>query len=211
MPIRTEREYRSMPMMHCRAADGGEPSYVVEGYASTFGERYEIWKDLDGNNMYEEIMPGAFDECDMSDVIFQFDHCGRVFARNKNGTMTMTVDEHGLLVAADLGTTENARNMYEDIRAGLIDQMSFAFTIEDEAYDKATRTYKVKKIGKLYDVSAVSIPANPGTEISAKRMAMLNGVNEQEKAERLKQARHAEKEKRRKLLLTIRIAKAREE
>lgn len=185
MPRNNAREYRVMPVMVARAAEGEDPSlYRVEGYATTFEEPYVLYRDYDGNDISEVIDKDAFVGCDMEDVIFQFDHAGRVYARTSNGTMTLETDEHGLKVTADLSTTSNARNMYEDIQAGLITQMSFAFTIADDKYDKETKTYRVKKIGKLYDVSAVSIPANPGTDISAARKRSLDGVIREQLAER---------------------------
>ena len=127
--------------------------------------------------------------------------CAKPYARNKNGTLQLEVDEHGLKVRADLGTTERTRDLYEDIQAGLIDQMSFAFTIEEESYNKDTHTFRVMKIRKLYDVSAVSIPANPGTDISAKRQKDLDGVIEEERAERLAEEKRQEQLK----LIKIRL------
>lgn len=202
MPKSSEREYRAMPVMNIRKAeDGQEETYIVEGYATTFDDPYVLYHDYNGNEIKEVIDRHALDETDMSDVIMQFDHNGRVFARNKNGTLTLTIDEHGLKIRADLGSTENSRSLYEDIKAGLIDQMSFAFTITEESYDKESRTYKVLRIGRLYDVSAVSIPANPGTDISAARKRSLDGVIQDQRAERL-----AQTERRIKLLkLRIRL------
>lgn len=188
MPKSNEREYRTMPVMSIRKAEEGQPeSYIVEGYATTFEDPYVLYHDYDGNEIKEVIDRHALDETDMRDVIMQFDHNGRVFARNKNGTLNLTVDEHGLKIRADLGSTENSRSLYEDIKAGLIDQMSFAFTITEESYDKEKRTYRVLRIGRLYDVSAVSIPANPGTDISAARKRSLDGVIQDQRAERLAQ------------------------
>ena len=119
----------------------------------------------------------------MSDVILQYDHEGRVFARMSNGTLKLGVDEHGLWMEADLSKTEGARGLYEEIRAGMITEMSFAFTVDKDRYDKATKTRIVERIKKVYDVSAVSIPANPGTEISARDY--VNGVKDAEQQERL--------------------------
>lgn len=188
MPKSNEREYRTMPVMSIRKAEEGEAeSYIVEGYATTFEEPYVLYHNYDGKEIMEVIDRHALDETDMRDVIMQFDHNGRVFARNKNGTLTLTVDDHGLKIRADLGSTENSRSLYEDIKAGLIDQMSFAFTITEESYDKEKRTYRVLRIGRLYDVSAVSIPANPGTDISAARKRSLDGVIQDQRAERLAQ------------------------
>ena len=175
MPIRNDREYRKAePFM------AEEDSYIVEGYASTF-EPYVLWYE-DGYEIREQIDPHAFDNADMADVIMQYDHQGRVFARVSNNTLDISTDEHGLKIRADLSKTESARQLYEEIKSGMITQMSFGFTIAEDNYDKKEHLRTVTKIRKLYDVSAVSIPANPGTEISARSFA--EGVIEQERLER---------------------------
>lgn len=125
-----------------------------------------------------------------------------VYARNKNNTLQLSVDEHGLKVDAYLGSTEDSRRMYEAIAAGLVDQMSFAFTVDDEDYDRNTRTRTIKHIRKLYDVSAVSIPANPGTEISAR--SAFEGYIEAEHLEEM-EAEKREKQKQRLRILTMEV------
>jgi hypothetical protein len=186
MPKTDTREYRSMPVMAAARAEGeAEQSYKVRGYATTFNEPYALFEDMDGKDVYEVMDPHCFDDADMSDVIMQFDHMGMVYARTRNGSLTLTVDEHGLMIEADLGLTQDSRKLYEAISTGLVDRMSFCFIIEDEQYDAATKTWRVKKLGKIYDVSAVSIPANPGTEISSERKKRMDGVIQEERAERL--------------------------
>lgn len=175
MPIRNDREYRKAEPFKAE-----EDSYIVEGYASTFAP-YTLWFEGD-TEIREQIDPHAFDEADMSDVIMQYDHQGRVFARVSNNTLDISTDDHGLKIRADLSKTESARQLYEEIKSGMITQMSFAFSIQEDAYDKKEHLRTVTKIRKLYDVSAVSIPANPGTEISARSFA--EGVIEQERLER---------------------------
>lgn len=146
---------------------------VVEGYASTFNEPYELYRDGE-YVVYEQIDARAFDDTDMSDVIMQYNHEGRVFARNSNGTLTLTPDEKGLRIRADLGGTEIGRQLYEEIKGGYTDKMSFGFRVgEDkreitETADNITVMRTITKIEKLYDVSAVSIPANDATSISAR-------------------------------------------
>lgn len=197
MPKRNEREYRQMPVMQIRAAEpaeGQEKSYKVRGYASTFNEPYVLYEDYDGQKIFEQIHPNAFDDADTSDVIFQFDHAGMVYARSSNGSLTVGTDEHGLWVEADLGLTEESRKIWEAISVGLITRMSFCFTILDSEWDEKTKTDTITRIGKLYDVSAVSIPANPGTEISTARKRFLDGViREAERAERLAAEERAKK------------------
>lgn len=179
MAMNENREYRAMPLMTSQQND--EKSYIVEGYASTF-EPYVLYDD--GVTLINErIDPHAFDGCDMTDVLFLYNHEGRVLARQKNGTLTLSVDEHGLKVVADLGSTEASREMCEEIRTGLIDQMSFAFVVADEHLEAESHTRVIDRMRKLYDVSAVSIPANPTTSIASRNA--INGVIDALKAERL--------------------------
>ena len=160
-----------------------DSAYYVEGYAARF-EPYVLWEDEDGP-VYEHFNRGCFDGADMSDVIMQYDHAGRVYARTSNGTLKLRVDEQGLHVAADLGKTEGSRSLYEDIAAGLVTKMSWRFTVDEQEYVPDTRTIEVYRVKKIYDVSAVSIPANDNTEISAR--AFVDG--EIEKAARREAAR----------------------
>lgn len=120
---------------------------------------------------------------DLSDVIMQYDHTGRVYARNSNNTLKLTADTKGLLIAADLSKTELARGLYEDISAGMITKMSWAFTVAEDSYDRVTHTRTILKIKKVYDVSAVSAPANDGTSIAARSYA--SGRREAEQRETL--------------------------
>lgn len=174
MPVRNDREYRTAQPFEAK-----NEGYIVEGYASTF-EPYTLWHEGDVE-IREQIDPNAFADADMGDVIMQYDHEGRVYARQSNGTLEVSVDDHGLKIRADLSKTEGARQLYEEIRSGMITQMSFAFSIAEDEYDKKEHLRTVKRIRKLYDVSAVSIPANPGTEISARSYA--EGVIERERLE----------------------------
>ena len=106
-----------------------------------------------------------------------------IFLCNKLGIFS--VDEKGLFTRTDLSKTASARAMFEEIQAGMYYQMSFAFVVREDSYDKETHTRKILKIDKLYDVSAVSFPANPGTDIGVATRDYFNGVIEMEQAERL--------------------------
>ena len=173
-----------MPLMVPTAANKRfDTDYYVEGYATTFDDPYVLW-EYDGVQYKEVIDHHALDGADLSDVIMQYDHGGRVFARTgKSNTLLIEPQEHGLFMAADLSKTEQARSMHEDIAAGLVTKMSWAFTVQEDSYDRDTHTRRILKIRKVYDVSAVSFPANPSTDISAR--SWLDGVIEAEKAERL--------------------------
>ena len=188
MPQKNDREYRNIAGNLAPQEDEKR----VTGYATTFGVPYKLY----GSNSYEiweVIDKNAFDKTDMDDVIMQYDHEGRVFARTRNNTLALRSDEHGLLIDADLSGTELGRQLYEEIKGGYTDKMSFGFTVrgdkwEDEMIDgvqKSTRT--ITDVGKLYDVSAVSIPANDSTSLSVR--SLTDGAIERLKAERLERER----------------------
>lgn len=143
----------------------------VEGYAANY-EKYLLWDEGDWGKTYERFDPKCFENTDMSDVIMQFDHAGRVFARITNNTLAVEANDKGLFMAADLDKTELARGLYEDITAGMLTKMSWRFKvgkyyIEREEGSK-DRTIVHTEIPKIYDVSVVSIPANDNTEINAR-------------------------------------------
>ena len=175
MPTKTnEREYRRFQANDLELRTGENNDMTVEGYATTFDKEYPLW-DIGEYAVFESIDRHAFDDTDMSDTIMQYDHEGRVFARIKNGTLKLTADEHGLKIRADLGGTELGRQLYEEIKGGYTDKMSFGFTVSKdertEEHLENNRTVihrKITGIKKLYDVSAVSLPANDATEISAR-------------------------------------------
>lgn len=194
-----EREYRNMELRIAKR-DGDDPSFFVEGYASTF-EPYVLYT-IDGIDYSERIEPTAFDDADMTDVVFRVDHVGRVFARSSAGTVEVWTDEHGLGQRTDLSRTEKARELYADIEAGNYPQMSFAFAVADggDYYDRATHTRVITKIAKVFDVSPVSFPANPGTELHVATRDYFNGVIEAEKAERLEAERREQLKQKIKIL-----------
>lgn len=175
MPMKIDkREYRKIDagQMETRTAEDG--AKVVEGYATTFNMPYELWRDKE-MTVNEQVDRNAFAETDMTDVIMQYDHEGRVFARIANGTLELEADEHGLKIRANLGGTEIGRQLFEEIQGGYTNKMSFGFTVTGEerkttkdADGHITVLRTITKIGKLFDVSAVSLPANDATEISAR-------------------------------------------
>lgn len=176
-----ERQYRSWcgPAVLVKAEKADDRAgYVVEGYATTFDAPYELYRDVDGQPVYERIDPHALDGADMTDVIFQLNHEGAPLARLRNSSLELERDEHGLMVRASLGGSANGRELYEAVSNGLIDRMSWGFTIADDGWqwDEATRTSTITKVGKVYDVSAVSMPADEDTEIHAR--SYLDGAIE---------------------------------
>ena len=197
MAIRPDREYRTiqLPEMQFRAVEqeeDAEPKYIVEGYATTYEDPYVLY-EVNGIEVKEVISRDALAGADMSDVIFLYNHEGMVFARMSNGTLYLSSDEKGLHVLADLGSTEDSRRMFESIQKGLVTQMSWAFTIKDEGYDKESHTLTIRSVKKVYDVSAVSIPANPSTGISEQTRRRLDGAIEAELEKRRRDLERAEK------------------
>ena len=192
MAVKSDREYRDMTI-EVRSAETEdveqEERKVVTGYASTFNEPYTLFENDDWR--FNEVVDAeAFANTDMSDVIMQYDHEGRVFARMSNNTLTVTPDEKGLLIEADLGGTELGRQLFEEIRGGYTNKMSFGFTVDGEdildtkdvdGKDLTVRT--ITSVRKLYDVSAVSLPANDATSISVR--SLTDGEIERIRAERL--------------------------
>lgn len=183
MPKVNNREYRNLSILQPIQNDKRiDTDYYVEGYATTFNKPYELY-EYDGVKYYEVIDRHALDNADMSDVIMQYDHEGRVLARQSNKTLIVEPNDNGLFICADLSKSSASKEMYEEINNGLVTRMSWAFTVEEDSYNSEIRTRTILKVKKVYDVSAVSIPANQDTEISAR--SYLNGVIEAEKQELL--------------------------
>lgn len=172
MKLDEGRQYRNVSSFERREAEEGN---IVEGYATVFNQPYELYS-FDGYTVMEQIDARAFDDTDLSDVIMQYNHEGRVFARTSNETLKLETDDVGLRIRADLGGTELGRQLYEEIEGGYTDKMSFGFRVkedkreitEDRENNTVTVLRTITKIEKLYDVSAVSLPANDATSISAR-------------------------------------------
>lgn len=205
MPIKSDREYRDMTMQIETTPEPEAKRKMVRGYASTFNQPYTLYEDDDWR--FDEVVDSnAFANTDMSDVIMQYNHEGRVFARMSNNTLTVTPDERGLLIEADLSGTELGRQLFEEIEGGYTNKMSFGFTVDDEKREdlktpegKRMTVRTIKSVRKLFDVSAVSIPANDATAISIRNLT--DGLIEEIQAERLE----AEKRERAKEALELKI------
>lgn len=116
-------EYRSASW------EAGESEHIT-GYAVVFNSRTVLYKDQDTGNEYGEIIDRhALDGADLSDVVLRFDHGGHVLARTRNGSLKLSIDDHGLFIDADMSGSEEARKFYEEVKSGLLDKMSFAFVV----------------------------------------------------------------------------------
>lgn len=175
------RQYRNIDVSGFERRAEGDTEKTVAGYATTFNQPYELYRGgWDGYVVIfnEQVDADAFSDTPMDDVIMQYDHAGRVFARGSNGTLSLGTDDHGLHIRADLGGTEAGRQLYDEIAGGYTTKMSFGFRVaedervvrEDHENGIVTVLRTITKISKLYDVSAVSLPANDGTSISARSL-----------------------------------------
>ena len=212
MPIRDNREYRAMPLM-TPGTEEREPllksDYYVEGYATTFDEPYLLFDDGE-SKFFETVARSAFDDADMTDVIFLHDHEGKVFARNrmkpgKEPTLVLQMDDHGLRIGADLGITAEGRDEYEAITSGLIWQMSFAFTVADDEFVEKDGVIlrTLKRIRKVYDVSSVSRPANPGTVIDAATRSAFDGFIDERRREVARAAARARQKQKIRIMMEV--------
>lgn len=203
MPMKNDREYRNFEVRALEPTGEQEQDErkIVRGYASTFENEYTLYDD--GEYVIREVIDShAFDDTDMSDVIMQYDHEGRVFARGSNGTLRVAPDEVGVAIDADLSGTELGRQIYDEVKGGYTNKMSVGMRIDksrdiwtsERLNDKLVEVRRVMRVAKLYDVSAVSLPANDATSISVR--SLVDGVIDRLKAERL-EAQKLELERRR--------------
>lgn len=211
MPFKdNEREYRNFASFNVETrSEDNEEKKIVEGYASTF-EEY-VLRDFGDEIWTERIEPTAFDNTDFSDVVFLRDHEGTVFARTKNNTLSIIPDSKGLFTKTNLGKTTSARNMFEEIEAGLYTQMSFAMTVGDQRFEEEERDGKriihriIQSVKKCFDVSAVCRPANPTTEIGVATREVFDGAIEELRAERQRVEKAKREEARKKLALKLKL------
>lgn len=200
------RDFR-LTAVEKRKDESGKEELVVEGKACSFDSETVLYR-FGNYEAREVIAPEAFENCDMTDVIFNYNHSGRVYARTRNSTLTLEVREDGLYMKAVLRADDAGHvQLYNDIATGTIDKMSFAFHvnksewsyIEDNGEGKEIDLRRILEIDKLYDVSAVDIPAYDTTSISARNQFLA--VSEARTAESRKRAEELELTKQKLLLL----------
>ena len=181
------RTFSSFELKEYREDDKSEQQDYVHGVPVVFNSPTCLY-EYEGIKFYEQIDRHAFDNCDMSDVIFNYNHGGRVAARIRNNTLKLSINDVCMEMKAFLGGTEYGRNLLEDIRGGYIDKMSFAFVVAEDGdeYDPATHTRTITRIKKLYDVSAVDIPAYDTTSISARSFFELEYEKEKRALEKVR-------------------------
>ena len=166
MPIKNDREYRALSQFAPEERE--DKTLILRGTPVVFNSPTVIW-EYGGVKYYEVIDSRAFDSTDFSDFIFNYNHSGRVFARNRNGSLSHEITAEAMNITATLdGESEAHRELYRDVQSGRIDKMSFSFTVEEQSINRDTNTRTILKIKKIYDVSAVDIPAYNDTNISAR-------------------------------------------
>ena len=184
-----------------RNDDGNEEKMIVEGYAVVF--------DSPATHGFTEIVDrNAFNGCDMKDVPLKYNHTDNflILARTRNNSLQLNVDDKGLKIRAELLDTTQGKDIYKCIRSGLLDKMSFAFTVEEEKWDLATDTRTILKIDRLYDVSVVDTPFYDTTSIYARALSTLD--SEKKKLDNLRAKRELLK---RKVSLILKVRNLKEE
>jgi len=147
-------------------AEEKDGKMIIEGYPVTFNSPATHYG-------YTEIIePKAFEGCDMSDVVMRYNHNDGylIMARTRNRSLQLDVDSFGMKSTAELIDTGPNKDVYKSVQAGLIDKMSFAFTVEEDSFDYDTDTRTIKKISKLYDVSVVDVPYYDSTSVYARKL-----------------------------------------
>lgn len=159
-----------------RAEQNDEHGHFLTGRPIVFNAKTDLgWYD-------ETIASGALDDADLRDVRFLINHntdmipLARSRNNNVNSTMQLSVDEEGMMIRVDLDTENNseARNLYSAVERGDLDGMSFMFTVEGDSWDDPDSDHPsrtIEKLGKIFEVSAVTFPAYEQTFISARGLS----------------------------------------
>lgn len=187
-----EKAIKEVRLTEIRALENEE--MVIEGYAVVFespATHYGYTEVVDRN---------AFNTCDMRDVCLRYNHNDGFLnlARTRNKSLQLTVDDKGLKIRAVLIDTTQNRDIYKMIQSGLLDKMSFAFTVSKEEWDFETDTRRILEIDKLFDVSVVDVPFYESTEVYAR-----SKENYEEEKEKYNQRKLEFEKEKMKLLLSL--------
>lgn len=169
-----------------------EDKMIIEGYAIKFNEETLIGSEEHG--FREIIDPNALEGANMKDVPLKYNHQDNflVLARTRNKSLELEIDEVGLKIRAELLDTQSNQDIYKMVKSGLLDKMSFAFTVKHQTWNRDGNVplRNILKIERLYDVSIVDVPAYEGTSVYARSLELLDSETralENEKLERCKQ------------------------
>lgn len=176
------REYRSFEL---RKKTENEPddSMILEGRAVVFNSPEVMFEDEDGTQYMEQVDREAFANAKLDDVILNMNHEGQALARTRNNTLQLELSEDGLNVTADMSKSRASRDAFEAVQNGLLDKMSFAFTVARDFYDENTHTRTILEIDRLFDVSLVNFPAYEQTSVSARSYFAAKAEAERKAAE----------------------------
>lgn len=178
-----ELAMKEMRISELRALDITEENkdMIVEGYAAVFETETDLgW-------CKEVISRDAFNDCNMSDCVLKYNHNDNclILARTRNKSLELTVDNKGLKIKANLIDTTQNRDIYKMIKAGLLDKMSFAFSVRKQEWDYENDVRRITEISQLFDVSVVDVPAYETTEIYARSKEDYEKEKEQYRQEKL--------------------------
>lgn len=167
MKIKNDKEMREVEF---RATED-EGKMILEGYPVVFDEETLIGDKEWG--WYEVIDKKALDNADISDVPLKYNHgdAKGILARTRNGSLKLTIDEKGLKMRAELIDTTDNIDIYKCVKSGLLDKMSFAFNVIDDVVEQKNGEIPkriITKIGRLFDVAVVDLPAYDQTSIYAR-------------------------------------------
>lgn len=185
------REYRAFSI---EARQEGEAAGRIYGRAVIFNSPTVMYKDPETGIEYkEEVDRDAFAEAEMDDVILNVNHEGQALARTRNHTLELMLGEASLDIDADLTKSQASRDALEAVQNGLLDKMSFAFTVapNGDTYDSETHTRTIRRISRLFDVSLVNFPAYEATSVSARDYYGAKAEAERRASEEAKQAAEA--------------------
>lgn len=184
--------------LEMRTVDNEEKEMIIEGYPVVFNSP--------ATHGYTEIISEkAFDNTNMSDVVLRYNHNDSFIclARTRNKSLELTKDEKGLKMKATLNSNiPEHKSIYEGIKSGLLDKMSFAFTTRGEEWDYETDTRTIIDIDKLYDVAVVDQPFYESTSIYARSLEETeNKFKEDKEQHEIEKKRKLELEEAKKELL----------
>lgn len=171
-----------------RAEETNENELILEGRPIIYDSETSLFW------CREVIEKGALDDADLTDVRFMVNHdmdqipLARSRNNNKNSTMQLMPDEEGLKIRVRLdGNNSDARNLYSSIQRGDVSGMSFQFSIEKETWEDLESDMplrRINKIGTVIEVSAVTFPAYPDTEIEARNKLALESARRELESKR---------------------------
>jgi HK97 family phage prohead protease len=169
--MKFEKEVRLAEMR----VEEAEDKMILEGYAIVFEEETLIGDEERG--FREVISRDSLSKANMKDVPLKYNHMDSflILARTKNKSLSLSVDEKGLKVHAELLNTTTNQDVYKMVKAGLLDKMSFAFTVKKQSWDRKAEIplRRIEEIDRLFDVSVVDLPAYEGTSIYSRSLDLV--------------------------------------